>query len=171
LIMKANLEPYLGNAFFLFYCGPIAVASYLVVAWQLRGRLGHQRINLDEMDVVDANVEDVRFLQASRHGAVLIPVELVEDFAGELGGRAEAVLARLRSGESLGLALVHEDVPVGARRTLLGHFVSEELADGLDRHYLYEAAGRYEEALQAELAVDEVLAALAPVRKRAQMIG
>ena len=27
LIMKANLAPYLTNAFFLFYCGPIGVAS------------------------------------------------------------------------------------------------------------------------------------------------
>jgi hypothetical protein len=101
----------------------------------------------------------------------LIPVELVEDFASELEGRAEAVLARLRNGEPLGLALVHEDVSVGVRRMLLGHFVSEELADGLDRHYLYDAAGRDEEAFQAEQAVDEVLADMGRLRKRAQMIG
>jgi hypothetical protein len=169
--MKANLSPYLTNAFFLFYCGPIGVASYLVVARQLRRKLGRQRINLDEMDVIDANVEDVRFLQASRHGEVLIPVELVEDFAGELGGRAEAVLARLRGGEPLGLALVHEDVEVGARRMLLGHYVSDELADGLDRHYLYDAAGDFESAFMAEQAVDEVLASMARVRQRAQKIG
>ena len=25
------------NAFFLLYCGPAAVASYLVIAWELRG--------------------------------------------------------------------------------------------------------------------------------------
>jgi hypothetical protein len=169
--MKANLSPHLSNAFFLFYCGPIGVASYLVVAWQLRGRLGRQRVNLEELDVVDANVEDVRFLQASRHGQVLTPVELVEDFASELEGRADAILERLSRGEPLGLALVHEDVSVGVRRTLLAHYVSEELADGLDRHYLYLAAERYEEALQAELAVDEVLAAMGQVRRRAQMMG
>ena len=50
LIMKANLYPYLGNAFFLRYCAPAALASYLVVAWQLRGKLGRQQINLEEMD-------------------------------------------------------------------------------------------------------------------------
>ena len=109
--------------------------------------------------MIDANVEDVRFLQASRHGEVLIPIELVEDFAGELSGRADAVVERLRNGEPLGLALVHEDVEVGARRLLLGHFVSDELADGLDRHYLYAAAGDDEPAFMAEQAVDEVLAA------------
>src|SRR4026209_1511896 len=68
LIMKANLYPYLGNAFFLRYCAPAAVASYLVIAWQLRGKLGGQHIDLDNMDILDANVADVRFLQASRHG-------------------------------------------------------------------------------------------------------
>jgi hypothetical protein len=171
LIMKANLSPYLTNAFFLLYCGPIGVASYLVVAWQLRGRLGGQRIKLDEMDVVDANVEDVRFLQASRHGEVLIPVELVEDFSGELDGRADAIIARLRNGEPLGLALVHEDVEVGVRRMLLGHYVTDELADGLDRHYLYLAAEDYESAFLAEQTVDEVLASMAKVRQRAQRIG
>ena len=31
LIMKANLDPYIDNAFFLRYCAPIAIASYLVV--------------------------------------------------------------------------------------------------------------------------------------------
>ena len=47
LIMKANLFPYLTNAFFLCYCGPVGVASYLVMAWQLRERLGGQRIDLE----------------------------------------------------------------------------------------------------------------------------
>jgi Na+/H+ antiporter NhaD/arsenite permease-like protein len=171
LIMKANLYPTLTNTFFLFYGVPVAIASYTVIAWHLRGRLAGQRVELDEMDVIDANAEDVRFLQAARHGDVMTPVELVEGHADVLEGRAAAIIGRLQRGESLGLALVHEDVAVEARRLLLGHFVSEELADGLDRHYLYEAAGRHDEAFQAELAVDEVLASMADVRKRAQRIG
>jgi hypothetical protein len=171
LIMKANLYPLLTNAFFLYYGVPVAVVSYAMVAWQLRKRLAGQHIALDEMDVLDANAEDVRFLQASRHGEVMTPVELVEGHAETLEGRAESVIARLQHGESLGLALVHEDVPVEARQLLLGHFVSDELAAGLDRHYLYEAAERHQEAFQAELAVDEVLASMGGVRKRAQRIG
>ncbi len=172
LIMKANLFPALGNLFFLRYGAPVAVASYLVVAWQLRGRLAGQRIDLDNMDVLDTNAADVRFLQATRHGEVMTPVELVEGHAPALfPGQAEAVIDRLRHGESLGLALVHEDVEVDTRRLLLGHYVSDELADGLDRHYLYDAAGRYEEALIAELAVGEVLADMGTLRRRAQKIG
>ena len=76
LIMKANLYPHLGNAFFLLYCGPAAVASYLVIAWQLRAGCAGTSVDLVELDVIDANAADVRFLQATRHGEVLTPVEL-----------------------------------------------------------------------------------------------
>ena len=98
LIMKANLHPYLDDAFFLRYCAPAAVASYLVIAWQLRKKLGSQRVNLETMDVIDANAEDVRFLQATRHGEVITPVELVENHAADLGDKTEPVLERLRHG-------------------------------------------------------------------------
>src|SRR5262245_5906090 len=123
LIMKANLYPHLDNAFFLRYCLPAAVVSYLAIAWQLRGRLRGWKIDLDNMDIVDANVADVRFLQAARHGEVMTPIELIEGHADVLEGRAEAMMQRIRAGESLGLALVHEDVSVEVRRLLLGHFV------------------------------------------------
>jgi hypothetical protein len=171
LIMKANLHPLLGNAFFLRYCLPAAVVSYAVVAWELRRKLGTQRIDLENMDIIDANAEDVRFLQATRHGEVMTPVELVEGHAIDLEGRAPAVVERLRNGESLGLAMIRADVSQPTRRLLLGHFVSDELADGLDNHYILDNAGRYEEAFRAELAVDEVLAAMADLRRRAQRIG
>ena len=171
LIMKANLEPYIDNAFFLRYCAPAAVASYLVIAWQLRNRLRGDRVDLRRMDVIDANAQDVRFLQAARHGEVLTPIELVEAHSRELGDKTEAVLERLRKGESLGIALVKEQIPEPLRKKLLGHFVSEELADSLDRHYLLEAAGDHKAALEAEKKVDETLAAFARRRQVAQKIG
>jgi hypothetical protein len=171
LIMKANLSPLLTNAFFLSYGAPVAIASYLAVAWHLRRRLAGQRIDLDLLDVIDANAEDVRFLQAMRHGEVMTPVELVEGHADALEGRADSLIHRMQQGEPLGIAMVHAGLPADTRRLLLGHFVSEELADGLDRHYVHEAAGRHEEAFQAELAVDDVLASMATVRRRAQRVG
>jgi len=171
LIMKANLYPRLGNAFFLIYCAPVAIAAYLVVARHIRKRLRGRQVNLDTMDVIDANAEDVRFLQATRHSEVVTPVELIEDQAAELDGKAELVLQRLRGGDSLGLALVRERVPEAIRKSLLGHLVSEDLADALDRHYILDAAGDHEGALEAERSVDETLASLAHVRRRAQKIG
>jgi hypothetical protein len=169
--MKSNLHPYLDNGFFLRYCAPAAVASYIVIAWQLRKKLGRQRVDLNIMDVIDANAEDVRFLQATRHGEVLTSVEFVEGHAADLGDRTDPVVERLRQGESLGTALVHENVPEAARKKLLGRFVSEELADSLDRHYALDAAGDYEGALEAEKAVDDTLAALARRRRLAQKVG
>jgi len=171
LIMKANLHPFLDNAFFLRYCAPAAVASYLVIAWQLKRKLGGQRIDLDAMDVLDANADTVRFLQAMRHGEVITPVELVEAHETKLGAHLEPVLARLRKGETLGLAMVHENVPVEIRLDLLGHYASEELAEALDNHYALEAKGDHAAALVAEKVVDETIAALASRRQRAQKIG
>jgi Citrate transporter len=171
LIMKANLYPYLGNEFFLRYCALAAVAGFLVVAWNLRGRLGARKVDLDGMDVIDANVEDVRFLQAMRHGEVLSAVELVEDSSTELGEHAESVLQRLRKGEPLGLALVRENVPEKTRKRLLGHFVAEDLADALDRHYVLDAAGDHQGAMRAEQSVDEVIVSMGRLRRRAQVIG
>ena len=80
--MKANLYPHLGNAFFVLYCGPAAVGAYLVLASELRARLRGHRVNLVELDVIDANAADVRFLQATRHGQVLSSLELIEAHAG-----------------------------------------------------------------------------------------
>jgi len=171
LIMKANLYPQLGNMFFLIYCAPAAIAAYAVVAWQLRGRLRGQRVNLEAMDVIDANAADVRFLQAARHGEVLTEMELIEAHAGPTDRWRQPVLERIRGGEALGLAMVHEDVSEPTRRLLLGHFVAEELADGLDRHYVLDAAGEYEAAFQAEQAADAVLESMARQRQRAQKIG
>ncbi len=171
LIMKANLDPYLGGTFFLRYCGPIAVVSYLVVARHLRAKLAGQRIDLNAMDVLDANAEDVRFLQASRHGEVLTPVELVEAHHHHLNGKAPDIVRRLQQGTSLGRALVDAGLPWETREVLLGHYVTEELAPSLDRHYTLDAAGDDEGAMLAEQWVDETLAASAQTRRRAQVIG
>jgi Na+/H+ antiporter NhaD/arsenite permease-like protein len=171
LIMRANLAPHLGNDFFLYYCGPVAVVAYLVVAWQLRRQLRGRRIDLAAMDVIDANVADVRFLQATRHGEVLTPVELIEGHAAELGPAGPRLLARIRGGESVGIALVHEDVPEPIRRQLLGHFVSEELASALDRHYVLDAVGDHEGAARAARAVDRAVDDLGVRRRNAQRFG
>jgi Na+/H+ antiporter NhaD/arsenite permease-like protein len=171
LIMKSNLHPFLDDAFFLRYCAPAALASYLIIALQLRKKLGGEKINLDLMDVIDANAEDVRFLQATRHGEVLSSIGLIEDHEAELGEKAGAVQERLRKGESLGIALVHEQIPEALRIKLLGHFVSEDLAESLNRHYVLDAAGDHSGALDAEKSVDDALRALAARRQTAQKIG
>jgi hypothetical protein len=51
---------------------------------------------MDMMDVIDANAEDVRFLQATRHGEVLTPVALLEGYTPYLGEHTVGMLDRLR---------------------------------------------------------------------------
>lgn len=171
LIMRANLYPHLNDLFFLRYCAPVAIVSYAVVWRRLRKKLGSQRVDLERLDVIDANAGDVRFLQAMRHGEGLTTVELVQDHARDLGHCTAGVLERLRTGESLGLALVREDVPEPTRKKLLGHFVSEELADSLDCHYVLDAAGDHEGALSAQRAVDKAIGTLAILRRNAVRMG
>ena len=171
LIMKANLYPYLGNAFFFVYCAPAAIVSYLLIARQLHKKLHAQHVYLDLLDVVEANAQDIRFLQATRHGEVLAPIEFVEDRAAEFGGHAAGILKWLRNGESFGLALFRENVPEETRKNMLGHYVSEELADSLDRHYQLSFARDQEGAREAERAIGETLASLTHLRRRAQKIG
>jgi len=171
LIMKANLFPQIDNAFFLRYCAPAAIACYLVIAWNLRKKVRGEQIELDEMDVIDANAEDVRFLQAMRHGKVSTSLELIEDHENELGDKADVAREYLREGESLGIALIQADVPEALRKQLLGYFVSDELAETLDRHYLLDVAGDHEGALTAETAVDREIAATARRRQTAQRFG
>jgi len=171
LIMKSNLHPYLNDAFFLRYCAPLAMASYMVVAWSLHRNLRGRRIDIDQLDVLDLNAADVRFLQAARHGEVLTAVEFIEDHIALVSGHEEAVLHRLRQGEPLGAALVAEDVRHDVRQKLLGAFVAGEWAETLDRHYVLTAQG---DLAAAERADDPVEAALAETRKRrlqAQWIG
>jgi len=177
LIMKANLvnpatgQTYLTDAFFLRYCLPMAVASYVCVALSLRRRLAHKKVELDKLDVLDAHVATVRFMQAERHGEVLTPTEFIEDHAADLSNQLQPVLARMHKGEPMGEALVRENVPEPMRRKLLGRFVAEELAEPLDRHYLLLAAGNAEEAERADAAIDQAINQLRKKRVHAARIG
>jgi hypothetical protein len=100
-----------------------------------------------------------------------MPVELVEAHADLLGRHTTGVLERVRSGASLGSALVQEGVPPTVSEVLLGHYTSQELAHSLDRHYALDAAGDDEGAMLAAQYVDDALVATARTRRRAQLIG
>lgn len=171
LIMKANLHPYLDNAFFLRYCAPSAVASYLVIAWNLRKRLGHKRVDLDKLDVLSAHWATLRFMRAESHGEVSTPIEFAEDHAAEIGDAAGRVLERLHRGEPLGTAFVRENVPEAKRRQLLGKAVREDLAESLDRYYTLTEQGDTAGAEHAAAKIHETLHQLRPRRLLAAKVG
>ena len=177
LIMKANLinpatgMPYLTDGFFLLYCLPAAVLTYGCVAWSLRQEIGGLRVDLAKLDVLDANAAAVRFLQAARHGEVLMPVEFAEAHAAELGAHTAGVVERTRTGEALGLALVHAGVAQPLRKLLLGRFIDTSLADALDRHYVLESQHLSPGLDEGEVVIARALAALDKRRIAARRTG
>ncbi|HZE99472.1 MAG TPA: SLC13 family permease [Planctomycetota bacterium] len=171
LIMKANLHPHLTNLFFIRYCAPAAVASFAVVAWNLRKRLKGQRVDLSKLDVLDANVDTVRFMQAVRHGEVLTPVEFVGAHVKEVGDHLKPVLERIHKGEPMGEALVDEGIAPETRKMLLGKFVSEDLADALDDHYVKLSKGDLAGADKADNPVEEAIAKLRVRRLSASKVA
>ena len=133
--MKANLYPHLGNALLpaLLRAGrhrqPISSSR-----WQLRADSSSgSAIDLDEHGR-HRRQRRGRAVSSGRRATakVLTPVELVEGHAARsTDGKARDGHRRgLRRGESLGLALDRaKTCREPTRRLLLGHFVSEELAD------------------------------------------
>lgn len=171
LIMKSNLQPHLDDAFFLRYCAPPAIASYIVVLISLRRWLKGRVIVLSKLDVLDLYAADFRFLQAERHGRVLTPVEFVEDHAEVVEGHLEPILTRLRQGEPLGAAMLAEGVAERTRRTVFGAYATGEMAVPLDDHYVAAARGDSVGADRADDPVERALAATRKRRQQAQLIG
>jgi Na+/H+ antiporter NhaD/arsenite permease-like protein len=171
LIMKANLYPHLDNAFFLRYCAPIAFGTYLIVIWNLRKRLGNRKVELKGQDILDARIADVRFLQASRHGETFTPLEFVEQQQDRLGRHYIPVHERVLEGEPIGEALIREEVPLDTRLQMMGHFVSEELADSLEHHYQHMVNGIEEFRDASELKIRYAIDRISPERIRTQKLA
>jgi Na+/H+ antiporter NhaD/arsenite permease-like protein len=153
LIMKANLHPLLNDAFFLRYCLPAAVGSWIVVGWNVARRLKGGTVALGKLDILDRHVADVRFLQAARHGEVLIPLEFAQCHRGELGGFFNETAEQLGRGVPLGEALVRAGAPREKRLALLGEFVDEGLAVILDDYYAHGPAGNDRRAEESAIAL------------------
>jgi Na+/H+ antiporter NhaD/arsenite permease-like protein len=170
LIMKANLHPYLDNAFFLRYCAPAAVASYLVVLYNVRKRLAGRRIQMEQLDVIDLHLADVRFLQASKHGHVPTAMEFLDEMKAKIGAHYEGVRARLHKGEQIGKALVEEGVSKANTQDILGEFFTPNLAEALYDHYFHMAKGGHEQHRTTEK-IRHALADAQKGRLRAQWIG
>ncbi len=171
LIMKSNLHPHLDNIFFLKYCMPVAILSYFIVMWNVRKRLGKLTIPMRELDILDSHTQDVRFLQASRHGEVLIATEFALAHRAELGDRADAVVHRLHQGEPFGSALMRESIPDSVRKMLLGKYVSEDMAEVLDQHYSHVVLDNKEGVDIYGEKIRVIFKSISPDRVRAQRIG
>ena len=168
LIMKANLHPLLTDGFFLRYCLPGALASYLLVLLRLRPVLRDKVVDFRRLDVLDRHTADVRFLQADRHGDVVLPLEFVGEHRGEIGVHYPAVVERLHRGVPFGEALVNERVPRDTRLRLLGRFLSEDLAETLDDYYVHVFGRNDHKADESAAVLDQRLEKMRRPRRTVQ---
>ncbi|MBK6880863.1 MAG: hypothetical protein IPH01_08850 [Elusimicrobia bacterium] len=171
LIMKANLHPHLDNAFFLRYCAPAAVGTYFIVFWNVKKRLAGKKVDLAKLDLLDRHTADVRFLQVSRHGEMITPLEFALAHADDLGSHKDAVLKRLHQGVPLGEALVNEHFPREKRIRLLDKYLDAGLADTLDDYYVHVFGRNDHKADESAVQLARTMDRVAGERRFAQKIG
>ncbi|MBK8869544.1 MAG: hypothetical protein IPN19_00460 [Elusimicrobia bacterium] len=171
LIMKSNLHPHLDNAYFLRYCAPAALGSYLIVFWNVRKRLAGKTVDLSRLDILDRHTADVRYLQAAKHGKVWTALEFAEAHHATLGSKYEEVSKRIRQGVPLGEALVNEHVPAEKRVPLLAEYLDESLAQDLDNYYVHTYGRNDHKADASARLLGQTLDATRRRRRTAQTIG
>lgn len=121
LIMKANLG--LTDSFFLIYAAPMAVAAFIICAIFAYRWLRGINIPLDELDILEENMDNVRFLQAARQGEVKEMEDLLVEYHERLGDRAEHVKALYHQGHHP----ISSMIRAGAEHETIHAFIEEYL--------------------------------------------
>jgi Na+/H+ antiporter NhaD/arsenite permease-like protein len=171
LIMKTNLHPHLDTRFFLRYCLPAAVASWVVIAWNMGRRLRGKKVDLRKLDLLDRHTADIRFLQSSRHGEMLTSLEFLELHKERVEPHYEKILQDIQRGVPLGEALVKNNVHQPTRIKLLGAYTAENLANTLDDYYVHVYGKNDHKADDAAVRLAKVLEEVSLKRQRAQLLG
>jgi Na+/H+ antiporter NhaD/arsenite permease-like protein len=133
LIMKSNLG--LPDSFFLKYAMPMAAVSFLIVSYFIYRRLRGVVIPLQELDVLETNIADVRFLQAARKGEVKEMEEMLQEYAGRFGDKAARVEALYREGHHPISAMIRADVDPEVVRAFVAEFLGEEFVPPVISYY------------------------------------
>lgn len=144
LIMKSNLN--LSDAFFLKYAMPMAVVTFLIVAKFMQGRLSGKVISLEDLDVLETNIADVRFLQAARKGATKEIEKMLKEYAGQFGEKAARVETLYHEGHHPISAMIRAEVDPETVRKFVIDFLGEEFVDPAISYYRH----RKEDALPTE---------------------
>ncbi len=173
LIMKSNLHPLLDDAFFLRYCLPVAIGSYLIVYFNLRKFFKEEKVQIQSLDILDKYTADVKFFQTLKHGEALIPTECVNYYAERLGDAYPKVEKLLHGGSPLGEALWMAEVPETLRHEILGHYLSADLSSALDQHYSQASQSASHGAFRedSEKRIHQALENVRKDRVRAQKLG
>lgn len=176
LIMKANLldnagNPILTDYYFLIYCLPLAIVSFIVIAIQIGGMFSGIHVNVDNLDVIEQHSAEFRFLQAQRHGEVFSEVEVIEDHRVQLVDAFEPIIDHLRQGQSAGEAMIRAGVPHALRCQILSVLTASELSAPLDDYFAALVGGDAVRAESLEQTLAAQLKCLAAPLIRARALG
>jgi len=155
LIMKSNLA--LSDSFFLKYAAPMAVVSFLIVAKFIYRWLRGVAISLDDLDILETNLADVRFLQATRKGEIIEVEEKFKEYAGRFGDKAAQVKALYHEGHHPISAMIRADVDPETVRAFIVEFLGEEFVGPVSSYYRHRRKHAAPEEREQELIEAEVI--------------
>lgn len=173
LIMKSNLG--LPDAFFLKYAMPMAVAAFLISAQFISRWLKGAAIPLDELDVLEKNIADVRFLQAARNGEVKEIEDLLAEYADRLGEKRAQVEALYHEGHHPISAMIRAGVDQKTVTAFIEAFLGEAFIAPVASYYQHRkkrgSPGEREEALREAGVIERLLEDTRIQRNAAQRWG
>lgn len=155
LIMKSNLA--LSDAFFLKYAMPMAVVSFLIVAKFIHRWLRGIVIQLDDLDILETNIADVRFLQAARKGEPIEIEEMFKGYADRFGDKAARVEALYHEGHHPVSAMVRAEVDPETVKAFVTDFLGEEFVGPVISYYRHRRKHATPEEREQELIEAEVI--------------
>lgn len=173
LIMKSNLG--LPDTFFLKYAMPMAVVAFLIVAKFIARRLKGAAIPLDELDILEQNIADVRFLQAARRGEVKEIEDRFKEYADRFGEKAAEVEALYHEGHHPISSMVRAGVDQKTVHAFIEEFLGEEFVAPVRAYYTHRkkrgVPEEKEEALREATVIEQLLADTRVQRSAAQTWG
>lgn len=155
LIMKSNLG--LTDGFFLKYTMPMAVLTFIIVALFIRRWLRGVAIPLYEMDVLERNVADVRFLQATRSGELREADDMLEAYTQRLGEKAGQVNALYHEGHHPISAMLQANVDQRTIRDFIHDYLGEEFVEPVSSYYRHRIKQGDPEQLEKAVAQEGVI--------------
>jgi Na+/H+ antiporter NhaD/arsenite permease-like protein len=139
LIIKSNLG--LPDSFFLLYTMPLAVVTLILVVVSLYRRLAHVLIPMNELDLLERHIADIRFYQVQRMGKMIEPDLALHAYDDRLGDKREAVWALYHEGHYPIEAMILAGIDPAMVLSWIEAFLGPQWGEPLYAYYLSRSEG------------------------------
>lgn len=133
LIMKSNLG--LNDSFFLTYSMPMAVVTFIIAATFMFLQLKGKKIALHSLDVLEQNIADIRFMQATRHGEVIEIDEMLQAYKARFGSKAAQVDALYQEGHHPISSMIRAGVDEKTVNRFIKEYLGAEFVEPVSAYY------------------------------------